>query len=287
MAWIASAPWLLLLWHDTGGLLPTTLAAKRDWYAEGCWDLARRARTVGSGLGLWLAISAGAAPGVVGLWRSRLGRLALACFAVTLVVWAFSVPSLLYAYHRHRYFAPYLGFLVVGLTILPGRWHRLTWLGTAAALATLTMVVVYEPRRIEQMARERAEILAMLESARAERVLVHDAGFIPWSRRSGVFTDLVGLKTPFAAASHRALTGPSCGVRRPEAVDAIARHGDIRHVLVWGVWNATFGIADGLTTRGWTVTERSRTSGSDPTILFAVTPPESRAGSRLWAPGTP
>jgi hypothetical protein len=284
IAALAAVPWLLLNWLYTGGLLPTSLAAKRDWYAEGCSSLLDRWRSIGGGLGLWLFISAGASAGLVGLWRSRLGRLALSSFLITLVLWSVGVPSLLYAYHRHRYFAPYLAFLVIGLLWLPAARRQLIAVGATAALVTTALVVINEPGRIRRISVERHEILRLLASVGAERVMLHDAGFTPWASSAGLFTDMVGLKTPLAAAQHRQLTGPSCGSRRPEALAAIARHGQVDYLLVWGVWDRTYQISAGLRSVGWQAREVGRTSGPDPTLLYHLTPPAAATGHVERAP---
>jgi hypothetical protein len=274
LAALSALPWLVLAWSYTGLIWPTTLAAKRDWYAEGCWTIADRVRTVGSGLGLWLFISAGLLPGIVGLTRSAVGRLALGTAAAMIVVWASQLPSLLYGYHRHRYYAPLLAFMVAGYCSLPDPWRRrLCWVTASAALVTTSPILSHEPGRIAVAVRDRQEVVAVLEHARAERVIIHDAGYLAWADAAPVFIDMVGLKTRGAAALNRELTGPSCGARRPEALDRLARETRATHVLTWEPWDQAFGVTRGLVARGWRVVESGRTSSVEPIILYALEPP--------------
>ena len=265
-------PWLLLVWWQTGQLLPTTLAAKRDWYAEGCWPLARRAGTVASAVGLWLFISGGVAVGIWGLLRRSIGRLALTSFAVVLAAWSWSVPSLLAGYHRHRYFAPFLAFLVAGICWIPEPWRaRACRLAAALAIVTSAQVLLHEPRMIADAARQRGEVVEMLRTAHADRVIVHDAGYAAWSDGARTFIDMVGLKTPLAAALHARLTGPSCGVERGAALDSLARLESARFLLIWQPWDDAFEVTKGLERAGWRFSERGRTHERDPIILYSMT----------------
>ena len=275
LAVLAAMPWLALMWSHTGSLWPTTLAAKRDWYAEGCWPVANRATSAASGFGLWLFISLGLSPGLAGLARTALGRLAMAAAVVIVCTWASQLPSLLYGYHRHRYYAPFLAFLVAGFCSLPDPWRRrLCWVAASAALVTTSSILQHEPGRIAVAAHDRQEVISLLDRSRAGRVLIHDAGHVAWADAAPVFVDMVGLKTRRAAALNRRFTGPTCGVRRPEALDVLARETGVTHLLTWEPWDRVFAVTSGLLARGWRLEEFGRTSSAEPIVLYALQPPE-------------
>jgi len=264
-------PWLMLLWWQTGHIVPTTLAAKRNWYAEGCLPLDRRAITVASGLGLWLFISAGVVIGLWGLIRRPIGRLALVSFAIVLVAWTWSVPSLLNGYHRHRYFAPFLVFLAAGICWIPDPWRsRACRLAAVLSVVTTSQVLLHEPGMIQNAVRQRSEVVAMLQAARADRVIVHDAGFAAWAGASPTFIDMVGLKTPLAAALHARLTGPTCGAGRAAALDALARSMSAHYLLIWRPWDNAFEVKKGLEQAGWQFREQGRTHEQDSIVLYTM-----------------
>jgi hypothetical protein len=266
-------PWLVLLWWQTGQVLPTTLAAKRDWYAEGCWALGRRATTVAHALGLWLFISGGVAVGLWGLVRKPIGRLALICLAIVLLAWTSSVPSLLDGYHRHRYFAPFLAFLAAGICWVPEPWRaRACRFAAALSVVTTSQVLLHEPHLIANAVRQRGEVVAMLQAVHADRVIVHDAGYAAWAGAAPTFVDMVGLKTPLAAALHRQMTGPTCGADRPAALDTLARVESARFLLIWQPWDDAFQVRKGLERAGWRFREDGRTHEQDPIVLYSITP---------------
>jgi hypothetical protein len=267
----AAAPWAAWLWWQTGGVVPTTLAAKSDWYAEGCWSLARRARVVGAGLAGWLLGMPALALGGWGLLRTSLGRLVLGAMAGVLVVWAASVPNVLHAYQRHRYYAVFLPLLIYGLLTVP-RWLRTPALAVAGAMAVVsaTAVARFEPAAIAQAMAVRREISAALDQQQARRVLLHDAGYLAFTRSGRDGVDMVGLKTPRAAALHAQRTGPSCGAARPAAIAALADETQPTHLVVWEPWDDFFGVTDALRQAGWSLTLTATATNREPIHLYAM-----------------
>jgi hypothetical protein len=285
LAILTAAPWAALLWSQTGQVVPTTFTAKRDWYAEGCWSMARRLTTAGAALGLWLFISAGLLAGGFGLWLTTLGRLALASFAVWLAVWSASIPSLLYGYHRHRYFSLGIAFLVGGMCALPDPWRRrLCYLAAAAAILTTAPIVVQEPRRVADANAYRGELVRLMRAAQADRVVVHDAGYLAWAAAAPTFVDMVGLKTRLAASLNARWTGPSCGANRGTALAELADRTQARYLLLWEPWDQAFRVRDGLASHGWISNAVGSTSGPEPIVLYKLCPP---AGVGRVSPACP
>lgn len=271
LAAVAATPWLWLLWSQTGSIVPTTLAAKENWYAEACWLVGRRLSVVGSGLGGWLWSMPIAAVGLVTLHRSTTGRIAAASAVTVLAVWAWSVPSVLHAYQRHRYYAPFLPLLAWGLTCLPAWARPVTLAGAAlAALVSTASVVRFEPDAIARAMDVRTRINLALSDAKATRVILHDAGYLAFSHAMPVGIDMVGLKTPLAADLHARLTGPSCGLARPAAIAELARRTRPSHLVIWGPWDEYFQVSDALRKAGWRVDRAATIESVEPIFIYAL-----------------
>jgi hypothetical protein len=85
-------------------------------------------------------------------------------------------------------------------------------------------------------------------------VMVHDAGYVAYAARFPLI-DLVGLKTPRASEMHRALTYPSDGKLRPDAIAKIATEFHPHYFMVWQEWDDLFHLVAGLRAKGWTAQE--------------------------------
>lgn len=273
-ALVAAAPWVALLAAQTGFVIPASLTAKRDWYAEGCWSTMRRLTVVGAGLQGWLWSMPLVGLGLIGLLRTRLGRLALGSAIVILCVWAWSVPNVLHSYQRHRYFAPLVPLLLLGLLQLPGKVRTLGIVGAGLlAMISTAGVVKLEPRAIAAASAVRKDIVNRLSTHRATRVLVHDAGYLAYSGAVTSGVDMVGLKTPRAATLHGQYTGPSCGSGRAEALSRLALETRPTHLLIWQPWDDYFRVSEGLRGGGWSVVLLETVSAPEPIAIYALTPP--------------
>jgi hypothetical protein len=272
---LAPLPWLILSYSQTGSVVPSSLGAKQAWYAEGCWTAAQRAKVVGSGLLGWLSAMPVVALGAAGLWRTAVGRVALGSAAITLTVWAFSVPNVLHSYQRHRYFAVFLPLLVGGLAQLP-RWLRPAVVAAAAAMAALSIasIVRFEPAAIADAMAVRRGINDALARDGASRVLLHDAGYLAYSDGIRTGIDMVGLKTPRAMALHQAFTGPTCGVRRDEALSRLAAESRPTHLVVWQPWDDFFHVTAALAGGGWHASRLATVGGAEPVQVYRLTPGE-------------
>lgn len=268
---VAATPWALLLWSQTGSIVPSTLDAKRVWYAEGCWPVGRRAWVITQGLAGWFAPMPIVAAGAIGLLRTALGRILFGSALVALTVWAFSVPNVLHAYQRHRYYAVFLPMLVFGLMQLP-RWARPVALYGAAGLALLSIagIVRFEPGAISQAMRVRAGVYRALSTHDVQRLLLHDAGYIAYARAVPAAIDMVGLKSPLAAKLHGALTGPSCGEARGEAIRRLAEATRPTHLIIWEPWDDHFGITGSLRSAGWKVARIESIPAPEPLHLYSL-----------------
>lgn len=273
-ALVAATPWVALLVAQTGFVIPASLTAKRDWYAEGCWSTMRRLAVVGAGLQGWLWSMPLVGLGVIGLVRTRLGRLALGSATVILGVWAWSVPNVLHSYQRHRYFAPFVPLLLLGLLQLPRKVRASVIIGAGLiALVSTAGVVKLEPVAIAEAAWRRNEIVAGLARQSARRVLLHDAGFLAYSGAVPVGIDMVGLKTPRAASLHAQYTGPSCGTGRGKALEQLALETEPTHLVIWEPWDRYFDVSASLQRVGWSVSLVETVSRGEPIFIYSLAPP--------------
>lgn len=269
----AAVPWVLLLAFLQGGIAPASLAAKRDWFVQGCLGWEQRARLAAEHLALWGMLAAGVLPGLWGLIRSATGRLVLAFGALLAIGWFVAAPGLLAGYQRYRYQSLLVAGMAVGIVWLPAAARRLAlaW-GTAVCIMFLAHAARTEPGLHRAIAADRTAVLGMLAKSNADRVLVHDAGYLSFAGGAPVLIDMVGLKTPDAARANARWTGPSCGAQRWRAIAATAARQRAEHLVIWRSWDDVYGVTEGLVHAGWRVTLLDRTPGN--VELYRLHPPK-------------
>jgi MFS family permease len=256
VAFAVFIPWPLWLYADTGAWIPQTMTAKAAFFAEGCKPAAEKFRIAGGHLLGWTRLVLPAALlALAWVPRSTLGRLWLAGTAITLAAFTLVLPGGL-AHNGYRYLYPVgVPLIALGIALSLRRRERIWQMMTLAVVAVSAALLFTVPWR----SREGAERVAAATWVREHTdpratVLVHDAGTI------AVFTtnplvDLVGLKTPASIAVHRLQTGPSCGVKRGEAVAAIARASGAQYFMVTTDWDHFFGLTLALREDGFRLTE--------------------------------
>jgi hypothetical protein len=285
VALAVALPFLLWMRIDTGWWWPQTIAAKRQFFAEGCLPLESR---IGAARGYLTAWADAALPLAIGLavmpfdW---LGRIALPAVIASLATYTWQLPGALF-HNDHRYIIPILApWAVLGVA---GLVHRLPRAGTVAiALALVLGNAPIAP----PFAERRAIGDDLIETGRwvADHVpadatlLVHDAGAIAvYGRHRAV--DLVGLKTPSSIEAH-AQTWASCGRRRGDAIDAVARLARPDYLVVLNGWDGIFRITRALAAHGWRLTpvwvQSTRPSSF---AFYALAGPAPAADRRVTSP---
>jgi hypothetical protein len=283
LALLAAAPWVVAYLAATGRAFPATITAKHDWFAEGCGDpwwkrvvVKHNLARFGRSLGLLVAL----APALLATGIGRAGLI----FAAGLVgSYYVALPGAL-GHYEQRYLYPLVPLaLWAGLSLLRGhdRWLRRAglalWLAAAAqALLGVPGAVAKYRAHLQATATELAPVAAFVEAQvpPEARVLVHDAGYISVATHRHL-VDLVGLKTPASAAVHAALTWPSCGRARGQAVERIARTSGADHLVVLRGWEDIYGIAAALRARGWTLTPLRLATGAGGYDVFRMRAPAS------------
>ena len=278
VAGLCAAPWALWCWADLGSSLPTSAHAKRLFFAQAALPPGMKMGGVWEGLAGWGRDVGLLLLAFAPLARFSHGRAGLV-FAVCLLgaYWLY-FPWALPTY-EFRYLYPLLPLPLLGVAI------ALSSVRPAARYVAATLLVLCMGQ-IGLNARTNAgKYLAYRDTTLYElfptvrwcryhlppdaRVLVHDAGYVAWGTDLRL-TDLVGLKTPASVRYHRALTYPSGGKKRIDAVSQIARDSHADFLIVLRLWERDFGIARGLWERGWGVRPVNQDYAW---VVYALSPP--------------
>ncbi|KPL51055.1 hypothetical protein ABB55_01485 [Prosthecomicrobium hirschii] len=282
------APFLVWQWVDTGTVLPGTIGAKKAWFAETDLPIGLKARSFITDTTQFLAgFGLTILPALLLLPATAAGRIGAVFAAIVLALYFHEMPGGL-SHNEQRYlhvFAPVVMFGAAGLFWAgPERFGAIGRMPNAVAavlalqaallalpgLARYRDATAFTAGDLDRVARHAREALP----ANA-RLLIHDAGYIAWATTLPL-VDMVGLKTPSSIADHRALTLPSNGTRRGEAIARIAARGAVSHAVVLDDWNDRFGIVDGLIAAGWTVTP---TGPAGAYRIYRLTPPTAPAAA--------
>ena len=248
----AATPWIAWLLLDIGTVSPGAGMAKRAFFAESGLPAPHK---------LWataLALVFGLGAPLVALVMTPRNGLTIVCWTFTLVfaaAYAVAFPGGL-THNHHRYVYLLLPLCIWGLARLHS--PRLLAIMLVVCLAGATLSTALSIATYAQGRKTMQHHLALAEWAQRHlpadaRILVHDAG-APAYATDRVLIDLVGLKTPSSAPVHGAVTEPSRGARRGEAIHAIALQAHPDYALILNDDPAFWGqIADHLTSYGWTL----------------------------------
>lgn len=289
---VVAAPWVLWYWISTGVPYPSTIEAKRDFFAEGLLSSGYRSQIILTALGSFL-LTVGAFGWTAALlpW-TRVGRIGLLFCALFLVSFYAVFPSAL-TYNQQRYLyvlLPMLLYAAASWLASPRQGLRLT--ATCLLLVGVAQSAVSFParwraclvrRRVFTTTRETVTEWCQGHLPADTRLLIHDAGYMSYATAFPL-TDFVGLKTPECIREHRELTWTSAGRRRVEAIQRIARRNQARYLVLTDEWDGLFHITRGLQDLGWKAEPLRR-----PPVFYQVyhlTPPGvvPEAGARSFSP---
>lgn len=278
LALAGTAPWAALNLAQLGSLAPSTIGAKRLFFAEGClpprvrWDWAVGA--VDRFLG-----TLGYLPRALLLWPlAGAGRVGMLVAAALFLAYETQFPGAL-GHYEYRYLYALLPFALASLAA--ARAHRAAWVRWAALLLAIVAVDTNawnaKARWAEHRQRcafTRAELAGLARFVRTSlprdaRLLVHDVGYVAFAGERRV-VDLVGLKTPRAVELHRRLTWATCGMGRSDAVHQLALATRPTHLVVLDSWDSIYQIVGGLRAHGWKL-EPARPVARY--LVYALTPP--------------
>jgi hypothetical protein len=273
---IVFLPLLGTLWAVTGSVVPSTIGAKKLFFAEGCWNGAQKFKIVlhsfeefakCAGILLWLL------PVIL---TSTIGWVCFGFIAALAYAYYESFPGAL-THYEGRYLYVIAPMVLFGLARAMGtRMAGVRWAATAFAVLGIYDGITHYQERNWIRAGGRAFTAVELEKSASwvrdnlsERdvLLIHDAGYIS-AKTQAHLVDLVGLKTPSSVDFHEQLTWPTCGALRGTAVYEIARAHGVTHLIVLDGWERIYNIAGALRQRGFK-TERVGPDG--PYGIYRVT----------------
>jgi hypothetical protein len=286
VAFLAALPWMVWLFVETGSPVPATAGAKALFFAESTRPLGDRLHTVALALAIWGRLLFPIALVVLLLPLTRTGLALVAAFVAFLSAYLVYLPGALWHYeHRYLYvFVPLLALALAAAYRDAGAGRSGAWIRRAlialVGLSLASSLQLAERRwrqhrdrvRFTEVELEGVAAWARLNVPAHSRVMVHDAGYFGWATPFELI-DIVGLKTTNNAAVHRALTGPSGGARRGEAVHRIASRWQPAYFVELDGWG-DFRMAEALRERGW-VAEAVRDTGAY--RVYRLTPPVRRS----------
>jgi hypothetical protein len=281
---LCALPWIIWTWAVTGSVIPATAGAKRAWFAEAGLPAVVKSEWVLNELSaaLWsFGLVSLAAMALV--WRTLTGVLGLLFAAALVAVYWVNLPGALAHYERRYLFVLAPVLLLGAATAFRYLRPRRQALFAAALLA---QGVMFAPAHGRQHQEDMDFTSLQLQPVAAwctenlprdAVLLVHDVGYIAWAT-SFRMVDLVGLKTPGSIPDHQAMTFPSNGQRRHEAIARIASRAGATHLVSLDSWDSIFLIQDALREHGWKL-DPLRTTGRY--RVFAITAPKTLAPSGL------
>lgn len=252
-------PFAIILWIATGAPVPSTLSAKRYYFAEACLPepLRRAALTyhVKDFVGLLNVASAA----VVLLLVTAVGRALVVFACVFVLAYYLQFPTAL-GHYEHRYMYVLLPPLVFGVaSCLRDHRRSLRWLATTIVVGTVLLSAYMAPaawRRHNRFALFTTHQLgavsdwAVAHISRGSKLLVHDVGYIAHATDFPL-VDMVGLKTPASTALHEKITWRTCGRYRREAIHQIAVATRPDYIVMQPIWNSSLRLTEWLAQRGW------------------------------------
>jgi hypothetical protein len=282
VACLFALPWALWCWAEDGSALPSTINAKRFFFAEAHRPAAIKASILLHGLAQFCVDLGLLSVFALLLVTTRLGRAGIVFGGILLLAYYAQFPSALLQYGG-RYLFPFLPFLMLGTVYALHQPRKLLRLGAAFIFAlSLGQSVINAPvfwaRNMDGCRFTVAELDGVADWCShhlpaKSTLLVHDAGYISCKTHFRLI-DLVGLKTPSSIPYHETLTYPSAGKNRYLAVSQIALRGHPDYLVALDGWDQAFTIVAGLRAAGWDV----RLVNADYSYkVYALRPPSSSA----------
>lgn len=290
---LAAMPWMIWLFVETGVVWPSTVGAKRAFFAEAqnplIWKLTFVARGIAD-----FAVDIG--PLFIGIFLLGWNRVAGSKYSVW-PLWLFTgVFFAVYGmyfprglmHYDNRYLYIFVPILVLGLSgAITSARPLVRWSAKFVTIISLGFGILSLPHNLREYVVWRNFVTVELQGVaewvrvnvpRNDSVLVDAAGYMGWwSQRRLV--DLVGLKTPTAVQFHERLTYPSGGALRGLAISEIAARYQPRWAVFYQPWERAYHLVDGLERNGWRLTD---VRGKGLYRVYRLDPPQ--LGSKTTRP---
>jgi uncharacterized membrane protein (UPF0136 family) len=266
-ALMASSPWLIWQLAATSSIVPTTVAAKRYWFAESGLPGETKWLWVTGAVTTFLIACGPIALAAISLPFTLIGRAGLA-FIMTLLAMFYCVFPGALGHYEGRYlyvFIPVILFGAASGSELLSRWPSpKKWTSPNFFVLLFLLVSVFQAARfVPATWKEHRDAQRFTQSElggvadwcnenlpQGSRLLIHDAGYISYATHFQLI-DMVGLKTPANIEFHKAMTYPSHGKLRDEAISKVELLGNADFLVVLDGWDNIFDITSGLRKNGW------------------------------------
>jgi hypothetical protein len=288
---LAALPWMAIYLAATGLPFPSTIAAKRLFFAEDGLPSAVKLMWSGASLSLFAVTMGPLIVGAAGLFLADIGVAGLLFGAVLIGAYFCYFPGAL-GHYEQRYLYLLTPLLAYGLARLQlARAPRLRLIAGTLLVGAAANALLFTPAWVNVMTDGRAFTRDNLAAVAAwcqrhmapdARVYAHDIGYISWATRLPL-VDMVGLKAPRSTAWHRHFTAASGGQRRDEAVDAIGRAAQPDWLIVLRGWDRLYNLTGGLRAHDWRLVKAAATV--DGYEIYRVQAPKAEAALELDAAG--
>ena len=281
IACLFALPWSLWNWREVGSVFPSTMNAKRFFFAEAHLPYGFKAAIVAGHVSEFVTCLGFITVFALFLVTTKLGRAGLLYTGILLLAYYAQFPHGL-AQYEGRYLYPLLPFILLGTVyaLRQPNSHLRRLSGFIFALS-LGQSLVNAPK-IWAQNRSGCDFTTHDLKGVANwcnqnlpasaTLLVHDAGYISYGTRLHL-VDFVGLKTPSSIVVHRDLTYPSNGKNRSQAISEIGLTGHANYLVVLDGWDRVFSVVTGLRKSGW----KLRQVNSDYRYkVYAITPPANK-----------
>jgi hypothetical protein len=258
----AALPWALWCRHDLGSVFPTTVAAKRCFFAESVLPAGIKFRTALSFVFDFLRFAGPVSLLLPLLLLRQQGRAGIVFLLLFVSAYGVEAPSTL-SHSGYRYLLPLAPLLLLAAA---GAFQvrNIALRGAVALVLAVTLVHVGRMGRTQwdwyvnactlwSDCNRAISLWCAGSLPKDATVMVHDVGAMSYYTRLRLI-DVVGLKMPASVESHRRFTLPSGGLRRGDAVEEIAWRGHPQYYVALSEFDDAFAIRDALFERGWSVT---------------------------------
>ncbi|HWG17084.1 MAG TPA: hypothetical protein VN678_04435 [Acidobacteriaceae bacterium] len=275
---------LCALWyfHQIGTPFPLTGIAKRYFFAEDRWPLAKRLSSEGIQLCMFLGVCGPLSLALLRMDKSRLGKVLLAVWGLFLLALFSQFPGE-FGVNEFRYPVVLIPTLLWGLgTNLHDsdpvqRTQARRMLALSAGFAALMLAVCFHfyngERRFFEAGPRQVTLWCNQHLPPGTPVLVHDAGYLAYSS-SFPTLDFVGLKTPQAIPLNKRYTWPTAGKGRAQVVAQMALDSGSRYLVINSHWWPVVTLDEELRAQRWGVDLVDREGAFR---IYKLTPPSARS----------
>ena len=267
-------------YHQTGSPIPLTGVAKRYFFAQDHWPLARRTSEEGVQTAL-LTVALGPLLLVLPrMARTGMGRVLLGVWLLFIAALFVQFPGE-FGVNEFRYPVVLIPTLIWGLGITlrnappteRSSAERLLYICCAYAVLMLPVCFLYYrgEMRFFNTGPRAAAVWCQRNLPSGTPILIHDAGYLAYST-SFQTVDIVGLKTPWTIPINRRYIWRDHPARG-QALARIALQSGSRYLILNTHWPPVISLPHDLRVLGWKTTLLDHPGAYD---IFRISPPSSQ-----------